>query len=108
MERCGCIYHHSTTTFEVENKYSLSYANFIVILTTINAFFAASEMAIVSINTTRLRVLIDEGSRKAVLLQKLMSEPTKFLSTIQAGITFAAFSPAPMLQQVFLATSACY
>ncbi|KAF1086211.1 Magnesium and cobalt efflux protein CorC [Sporotomaculum syntrophicum] len=63
----------------------------IAILTIINAFFAAAELAIVSINRTRLRILIDEGNSKAVLLQKLIKEPTKFLSTIQVGITFAGF-----------------
>jgi putative hemolysin len=63
----------------------------IAILTTINAFFASAEMAIVSINKNRLRLLIEEGNKKAVLLQKLMNEPTKFLSTIQVGITFAGF-----------------
>jgi putative hemolysin len=61
------------------------------ILTIINGFFAAAELAIVSINKTRLRILIDEGNRKAVLLQNLMKEPTKFLSTIQVGVTFAGF-----------------
>jgi len=63
----------------------------IAILTMINAFFAAAEMAIVSINKNRLRLLIEEGNKKAVLLQRLMNEPTKFLSTIQVGITFAGF-----------------
>jgi putative hemolysin len=63
----------------------------IAILTMINAFFAAAEMAIVSINKNRLRLLIEEGNKKAILLQKLMNEPTKFLSTIQVGITFAGF-----------------
>ncbi len=63
----------------------------IAILTTINAFFASAEMAIVSINKNRLRLLIEEGNKKAVLLQRLLNEPTKFLSTIQVGITFAGF-----------------
>lgn len=63
----------------------------IAILTIINAFFAAAELAIVSINKNRLRILIDEGNRNAVLLQELIKEPTKFLSTIQVGITFAGF-----------------
>lgn len=63
----------------------------IAILTLINAFFAASEMAIVSLNKNKIKLLAQEGNRKAKLLEKLIEEPTKFLSTIQVGITLAGF-----------------
>lgn len=63
----------------------------IVILTLINAFFASAEMAIVSINKNKVKHLAEEGNKKAKLLLKLMEEPTKFLSTIQVGITLAGF-----------------
>ncbi len=63
----------------------------IFILTLLNAFLAASEMAIVSLNKNKLRVLAEEGNKKAKLLIDLLAEPTKFLSTIQVGITFAGF-----------------
>lgn len=63
----------------------------IVILTLINAFFASAEMAIVSLNKNKIRQLAQEGNRKAILLSKLIEKPTKFLSTIQVGITFAGF-----------------
>ena len=63
----------------------------IVILTLINAFFASAEMAIVSLNKNKIRSLAEEGNKKAQLLEKLMKEPTKFLSTIQVGITLAGF-----------------
>ena len=55
----------------------------IVILTLINAFFASAEMAIVSLNKNKLKLLEEQGNKKAKLLIKLMDEPTKFLSTIQ-------------------------
>lgn len=61
------------------------------ILTFINAFFSATEMAIVSLNRNKIRMLSEEGNKKAQMLEKLMLEPTKFLSTIQVGITFASF-----------------
>ncbi len=61
----------------------------IAILILVNAFFAAAEIAIVSINKNKLRLLAEEGHKKALLLEKLMREPTKFLSTIQVGLTFA-------------------
>lgn len=63
----------------------------ILILTMINAFFAAAEMAIVSLNKNRLKMLAEEGNKKAILLEKLLEEPSKFLSTIQIGITLAGF-----------------
>ncbi|MBW9150899.1 hemolysin family protein [Clostridium estertheticum] len=63
----------------------------IVILTLINAFFASAEMAIVSLNKNKLKHLAEEGNKKAILLSRLIEKPTKFLSTIQVGITFAGF-----------------
>ena len=63
----------------------------IVILTLINAYFAASEMAIVSVNKNRIHRLAEEGNRKARLVEKLLQEPTSFLSTIQVAITLAGF-----------------
>ena len=46
----------------------------IVILTLINAYFAASEMAIVSVNKNRIHRLAEEGNRKARLVEKLLQE----------------------------------
>lgn len=63
----------------------------ILVLVLINAFFAASEMAIVSLNKTKLNVLAEEGNEKAKLILKLLNEPSRFLSTIQIGITLAGF-----------------
>ncbi len=63
----------------------------IFILTLLNAFFASAEMAIVSLNKNKIKLLSEEGNKKAKLLVKLMDEPTKFLSTIQVGITLAGF-----------------
>lgn len=62
-----------------------------VILTLLNAFFASAEMAIVSLNKNKIKLLADDGNKKAKLLIKLIEEPTKFLSTIQVGITLAGF-----------------
>ena len=63
----------------------------IVVLTGINAFFSSAEMAIVSINRNKLKILVEEGNKKAIMLENLMKEPSKFLSTIQVGITLAGF-----------------
>lgn len=63
----------------------------IAILTSINAFFAASEMAMVSVDKKKLNIEAEEGNKKAKQLLKLLKEPSRFLSTIQVGITFAGF-----------------
>lgn len=63
----------------------------LIILTFINAFFSCAEMAMVSINKNRMKLLAEDGNKKAVLIQKFQEEPTKFLSTIQVAITLAGF-----------------
>lgn len=63
----------------------------IAVLTLINAFFSGAEMAIVSIDKKKLRKKAKGGNKKAALLLKVLKEPSKFLSTIQVGITFAGF-----------------
>ena len=63
----------------------------ILCLTMINAFFAAAELAVVSVNKNRVKLLAEEGNKKAKLLEKLLEEPTNFLSTIQVAITLAGF-----------------
>ncbi|MDF2591108.1 MAG: Hemolysins-related protein containing domain [Clostridia bacterium] len=63
----------------------------ILFLIGVNAFFAASEMAIVSVRQAKLKPLIDDGNKAALLVSKFLEEPSKLLSTIQIGITFAGF-----------------
>ena len=63
----------------------------ILILTLINAFFSAAEMAVVSANKNKIKILVDNGNKKAALLYDLLQEPSNFLSAIQIGITFAGF-----------------
>ncbi|MDU4859768.1 MAG: hemolysin family protein [Terrisporobacter othiniensis] len=63
----------------------------IALLTAINAFFASAEMAIVSVNKSKVKQLSADGNKKAQLLEKLIEDPSNFLSTIQIGITLAGF-----------------
>ena len=48
-------------------------------------------LPIVSLNKNKLKILIEDGNKKAILLDNLLKEPSKFLSTIQVGITLASF-----------------
>lgn len=57
----------------------------------VNAYFAMAEIAVISLNDTKMEKLAEEGHKKAKLVLKLTKNPTKFLSTIQIGITLAGF-----------------
>ena len=57
------------------------------VLTLLNAFFSASEMAMVSLNRARVEQKAEEGDAKYVRLLKVLESPNNFLSTIQVGIT---------------------
>lgn len=64
---------------------------FISILILFNAIFAASEIALVSINKNRIEGMAKEGHKKAKMVLHLLSEPSRFLATIQVGITLGGF-----------------
>ncbi len=57
----------------------------------VNAFFAMSEIAIISLNTNKVAKMAEDGNRKAKKILKLTSDSSRFLSTIQIGVTFAGF-----------------
>ena len=61
---------------------------FLIFLTALNAFFSASEMALISLNHSRIEQRASEGDKRYVNLLKVIDDPTRFLSTIQVGITF--------------------
>lgn len=62
-----------------------------IILILVNAFFASTEIAVITLNSTMLRKKAEEGEKTAHRLLKLTEEPAGFLSTIQIGITLAGF-----------------
>lgn len=61
------------------------------ILIALNAFFAAMEIAVISLNTTKLKRLVEEGDEKAGKLLSMAENPAGFLSTIQVGISLSGF-----------------
>ncbi|KEF37915.1 CBS domain-containing protein [Schinkia azotoformans MEV2011] len=63
----------------------------LIVLILLNAFFAASEMALVSLNDNKIKLMADSGHKKAKMVQTLLNEPSRFLATIQIGITLAGF-----------------
>ena len=64
---------------------------FLIFLTLTNAFFACTEIAMVSINKNKINLLAENGNKTAKLIQKVLAEPTNFLSTIQVAITLSGF-----------------
>ncbi|MCX7793665.1 MAG: hemolysin family protein [Thermodesulfovibrionales bacterium] len=67
----------------------------ILLLIIFNGFFAASEIAVVTVRRSRVKQLIDEGRKNAEILFALRKNPDRFLATIQIGVTMAgAFASA--------------
>lgn len=62
-----------------------------LLLILINAFFACSEIAVVSLNEKKIEKLADDGNKKAAKILSMLKNPEKFLSTIQISITLAGF-----------------
>ena len=60
-----------------------------VVLIALNAIFASAEIAVISMNDTKLQKMAKEGDARAKRLVALTEQPTKFLSTIQVAITLA-------------------
>ena len=75
----------------------------LVILVLINAFFAASEMAFVTLNDAKIASLAKEGNKKAKKIEKMLNKPSKFLATIQIGITLAGFLSSAFAADTFVA-----
>ncbi len=59
----------------------------ILFLILINGFFAASEIALISLRKSRVRHLVKSGSRPARRVQMLQEEPERFIATVQIGVT---------------------
>jgi putative hemolysin len=62
-----------------------------LILILVNAFFAATEIAVISLNENKVRRQAEEGDKKAAVMLRLASSPNDFLSTIQVCITLSGF-----------------
>ena len=62
-----------------------------IVLIAVNAVFACAEASVITINDAKLEKLSASGNKKAVRLKKLISQPTRFLATIQVAITLSGF-----------------
>src|SRR5687768_14012904 len=67
---------------------------FIALLILLNGLFVAAEFSLVRVRRTRIEQLVDEGSRGARRVERLVSQPGRFLAVIQIGVTFVGFLSA--------------
>lgn len=61
------------------------------VLILLNAVFACAEIAVISMNDMKLEQLAAQGDRRAIRLSRLVSQPARFLATIQVAITLSGF-----------------
>lgn len=73
----------------------------LVILIFLNAFFAASEIAFISLNDAKIDMQAKEGNKKARKIKAMLENPSKFLATIQIGITLAGFLSSAFASEAF-------
>ena len=71
------------------------------ILIGLNAYFAATEIAYISLNDTKIEKQAKEGNKKAKQIEKMLKTPSKFLATIQIGITLAGFLSSAFASDAF-------
>ena len=73
----------------------------LVILILINAYFAASEIAFISLNDAKVEKMAKAGDKKYKQILKMLQNPSKFLATIQIGITLAGFLSSAFASETF-------
>lgn len=78
----------------------------LIILILLNAFFAAGEIAFISLNDAKIDLMAKEGDKKAKRIKKMLENPSKFLATIQIGITLAGFLSSAFASETFASSLA--
>ena len=73
----------------------------LVLLILLNGFFAATEISFISLNDAKIDMMAKEGNKKAKKIKKMLENPSKFLSTIQIGITLAGFLSSAFASETF-------
>jgi putative hemolysin len=73
----------------------------IIVLILINSFFAASEISIITLNHNKLKKLTEDGNPKAKILAELVAQPSKFLASIQVGVTISGLLASAVASESF-------
>lgn len=75
----------------------------LLLLIFLNAFFASSEIAVITLNDNKIKKMAEEGNKKAAKILKLTKNSSRFLSTIQIGVTLSGFLASASASQSFAA-----
>ena len=73
----------------------------LILLVLVNAFFAASEIAVITLNDNKIKKMAEDGNKKAAKVLKLTSNSSRFLATIQVGVTLSGFLTSASASQSF-------
>lgn len=73
----------------------------LIILILVNGYFAASEIAFISLNDAKIAKQAKDGNKKAKQILKMLENPSRFLATIQIGITLAGFLSSAFASDAF-------
>jgi Hemolysins and related proteins containing CBS domains len=73
----------------------------LILLVMVNAFFAASEIAVITLNDNKMKRMAEEGDKKAAKIVKMTSNSSRFFATIQVGVTLSGFLTSASAAQSF-------
>ena len=73
----------------------------LIVLILVNAYFAAAEIAFISLNDAKIDLMSKDGNKKAKKIKKMLENPSSFLATIQIGITLAGFLSSAFAAETF-------
>lgn len=77
------------------------YIALLVVLILINAFFAMSEIAVISLNDAKIKRMAEDGNKKAKILVDMVGQPSRFLATIQVGVTLSGLLASAVAADTF-------
>lgn len=77
------------------------YIVLLVVLILINAFFAMSEIAVISLNDAKIKRMAEAGNKKAKVLANMVGQPSRFLATIQVGVTLSGLLASAVAADTF-------
>src|SRR3954447_10541252 len=90
---CLLLLQHTEPTASLTFTEALLNILLIMVIVGLNAFFVASEFALVSVRRTRIQKLVDDGaSGGALAVIRLLDNPTRFISAVQLGVTLASLA----------------
>ena len=89
------------TIFTKRGLYMFYQIIILFVLILFNAYFAATEIAFISLSDSKINKMSKEGNKKAKQIEQMLQNPSKFLATIQIGVTLAGFLSSAFASDAF-------